>query len=260
MEEEVEYVCSDDDEPIKQQRVGTEAIQRPQYQTPQFGKQIDKMTRGKLSDKQKIVRPDFLVPHTNLNTNMRNDPLLYVAPMIYVWDPPGQYWRTECIGSHSAALSFSPMSSPCPSGWSISLASSEVHTWPSPSIYNCRPSIFSNRFFGVSRDVLQWRTPIILSRNRKGCASSLGIRAHAPDHPCVLSHWNAPFRSWYLGYLQVATILVEAASITQVPKVFSTSQALGVVFPKTKAAKAKNHKQHKHNNNNNNDINLSIWS
>ena len=82
----MEYESSDDDEPIKQQRVGTEAMQRPQYQTPQFVKQIDKMTRDKLGEKQKMVRPDFVVPYTNLNTNMRNDPLLYVAPMIYVWD------------------------------------------------------------------------------------------------------------------------------------------------------------------------------
>ena len=74
IEEEVEYESSDDDEPIKQQRVGTEAMQRPQYQTPQFVKQIDKVTRDKLGEKQKMVRPDFVVPHTNLNTNMRNDP------------------------------------------------------------------------------------------------------------------------------------------------------------------------------------------
>ena len=80
----MEYESSDDDEPIKQQRVGTEAMLRPQYQTPQFVKQIDKMTRDKLGEKQKMVRPDFVVPYTNLNTNMRNDPLLYVAPMIYV--------------------------------------------------------------------------------------------------------------------------------------------------------------------------------
>ena len=83
----MEYESSDDDEPIKQQRLGTEAMQRPQYQTSQFVKQIDKMTRDKLGEKQKMVRPDFVVPHTNINTNMRNDPLLYVAPMIYVWDP-----------------------------------------------------------------------------------------------------------------------------------------------------------------------------
>ena len=95
----MEYESSDDDEPIKQQRVGTEAMQRPQYQTSQFVKQIDKMTRDKLGEKQKMVRPDFVVPHTNLNTNMRNDPLLYVAPMIYVWDPPSQYGvEVKCQG------------------------------------------------------------------------------------------------------------------------------------------------------------------
>ena len=90
MEEEVEYESSDDDEPIKQQRVQTEAMQCPQYQTPHFVRQIDKMTQDNLGEKQKMVRVDFVVPHTNLNTNMRNDPLLYVAPMIYVWDPPSQ--------------------------------------------------------------------------------------------------------------------------------------------------------------------------
>ena len=57
----MEYESSDDDEPIKQQRVGTEAMQRPQYQTPQFVKQIDKMTRDQLGEKQKMVRPKILV-------------------------------------------------------------------------------------------------------------------------------------------------------------------------------------------------------
>ena len=95
----MEYESSDDDEPIKQQRVVTEAMQRPHYQTPQFVKQIDKMTRDKLGEKQRMVRPDFVVPYTNLNTNMRNDPLLYVAPIIYVWDPPSQYGvQVKCQG------------------------------------------------------------------------------------------------------------------------------------------------------------------
>ena len=57
------------------------------------------MTQDKLGAKQKMVRPDFVVPHTNLNTNMRNDPLLYVAPMIYVWDHPSQYGvQVKCQG------------------------------------------------------------------------------------------------------------------------------------------------------------------
>ena len=82
MVEDVEYESSDDDEPIEQQRVRTETMQRPQYQTLKFVKQIDKMSRHKLGDIQKMVRTYSLVPHTNRNTNMRNDPLLYVAPMI----------------------------------------------------------------------------------------------------------------------------------------------------------------------------------
>ena len=105
MEEEVEYESSDNDEPIKRQRVGTEAMQRPQYQTPQFQKQVDKMTWEKLGEKQKMVKPDFLVPNFHLPTNTRNDPLLYLAQMVYVWDPAGQYdVEVKCGGDHKMHL------------------------------------------------------------------------------------------------------------------------------------------------------------
>ena len=53
---------------MRQQRVGSEALKRPQYQTPQFGKQLDKITYDKLAKKQQMVISDFVLTHTNLNT------------------------------------------------------------------------------------------------------------------------------------------------------------------------------------------------
>ena len=74
-------------------------MQWPQYQKPQFANEVEKSTRGKLGEKQKILPPEFVVPHTNLNTNMRNNPLLYLAPMVYVWDRGRQYGvQVECQG------------------------------------------------------------------------------------------------------------------------------------------------------------------
>ena len=84
--------------------------------------------------------------------------------------------------------------------------------------------------------------PPIGGTARHGTAQNRAAHGDSNPPPLCLLH-------------QVATILVEAASIIQVPKFFSTSQALHVVFPKTKKQKPR---PHKHNNNNN--IHINTWS
>ena len=89
----MEYESSYDDELIKQQRVGMEAMRRPPYQTLQFQKRLDKMTRDKFGEKQKLVKPEFSIQISTCGWLQR--------PMVYVWDPPGQYGvEVKCVGSH----------------------------------------------------------------------------------------------------------------------------------------------------------------
>ena len=82
----MEFESSDDDEPVKQQYVGMEAMQSAQISNTVISK-LDQMTCDKLGEKEKLVKLEFVVPKFHLHTNIQNDIFLYVAPIVYMWDP-----------------------------------------------------------------------------------------------------------------------------------------------------------------------------